>query len=170
MVLILLLVCAFSIWLYLSYVDVSKKRDILLDEYENVINEIEKRDVLLDDIITFSQNNIETMKDLIEYIIRLRTEIKNLGIKTEFINRRIAFENELELKATSLIEFIKEQQLAADNSITNVIKSYDDFSIILANKKQEYNKAAGFLRKAVDVFPTSFLARLNNIKSADYMK
>ena len=87
------------------------------------------------------------------------------------MNRRMALDKELERKSEQLLSVIKvNPQLMSDMSVENSLKSYEMLNNEVNLAKQNYNASAKILRKAVDVFPSSFMARLNKIQSTDYMK
>jgi len=169
--LFLFLLCLIGIWLYYSYLSVKKKSENLLDAFEYVDTALNKRYGLLTDLIFIIQNNAVQEQSLIKEISNLRDKVIDLGLKREFINRRIALDRELEKKTDKLIASLKANlNVASEMDFDEVIKNYAEISNDINAAKKEYNTVAYALRRAVDVFPTSFMARLSNIKSFDYMK
>lgn len=167
--LILFLICAFGLWLYYSYISVTKKREIAFDCFDRVDTVLRKRYELLSDILSSAQSDLSQNQSLTEYILKLKDEVVSLGTKPEFMNRRIALDKELEDKSEQLISVLKNNS-QLPQSISDAIKAYDNLSSEINIAKQDFNKSAQIFKKAVDVFPSSFMARLNEIKSIDYMK
>lgn len=169
--LILFLLCVFGVWIFWAHHYVVDKRDAAFEAFEQVDNELKKRYELILNIISASKNSMMTEQSLIDYILKLREEVIDLGLKPEFVDRRIALDAELERKSVQFISMVKENPVLASNSeLQNVIQKYSDLNDGITLAKQDYNCAAQTLRKAVLVFPTSLLARLNRIKFLDYMK
>ena len=168
---IMFLLCVFGLWLYWGYVSVTKKKDESLDCFENLDRELKKRYEIITHIISVSKNCMPHEQSLIDEISKLRDEVVDLGLKPEFMNRRMALDKELERKSEQLLSVIKvNPQLMSDMSVENSLKSYEMLNNEVNLAKQDYNASAKILRKAVDVFPSSFMARLNKIQSTDYMK
>ena len=168
---ILFLLCVFGLWLYYSYVSVTKKRDEAYDCFDRVDTELKKRYELITDIMSSAQSYLSQNQSLTDYISKLKDEVITLGRKPEFMNRRMALDKELENKSEQLIALIKgNSQLSSDKTIIDAINNYDKISSDISLAKQDFNTSAKIFRKAVDVFPSSFMARLNEIKSLDYMK
>ena len=169
--LFLFLLCVIGLVFYLSYVFVSKKRDETFDSFEVVDIMLKKRYELISNLLDYSQNYLQKEQPLMEYIINLRNEVIELGLKPEFMNRRIALDKELENKTEQLISAIKvSPQMMSESSVENAIEKYNENAKEVDSAKQEYNLSAKILRQAVEHFPSSFMARLNNIAYVDYMK
>ena len=169
MLFLLFLLCAICLWLCNSYVTVIKKREEAYDCFERVANELKKRSSLITDIILSTDKYLLSHQPLINSIKILQKEVLELGLEPEFMNRRIALDKELENKSNQLINIIKEDT-ELFQLVSNSIKIYFELNEYIHMVKQDYNSAAESFRKAVDVFPSSFMARLKNIKSIDYMK
>ena len=169
--LVFFLLCVLGVWIFWAYRYVVEKRNAAFEAFEQVDNELKKRYELILDIISTTKNSLMIEQSLIDYILKLRAEVIDLGLKPEFMDRRMALDAELERKSAQLISIVKEKpSLASNYELENVIKKYSDLSDGITLAKQDYNSAAQVLRKAVLVFPTSLLARLCRIKFLDYMK
>lgn len=168
---VLCLLCLICVWMFAAYKNVKEKEEDTLDCFEKVDKELQKRYILIPEIISLSQKLSKIDNSSLEYINKLKNEVTEIGLNQDYMNRRIALDKELENKTELLLAGLKENLSEdSDYSINDIVNSYYKISDEVEIAKQEYNDSARVLRKAVDVFPTSFMARLNNIKWFDYIK
>ena len=167
----LFLLCVVALWLFYGYTSATNAYNETLKCFGFIDRELNNRYKLINEIIAGSHNCIEKEKPIIEDISNLQNNAVTLGLNPEFINRRMAFDKELEIKSEQLISAIKEnEQIVSNEQIKNNIMAYEHACNKIIKLKQDFNISAKKLRKAVDVFPSSLMARLNKIKSFDYIK
>ena len=165
---VLLGLCA---WLYYKYVSLIKIQRETFNAYNATNKELLKEYGILLELIIYARKNMPEQSGLLDYIDKLKTESNELEPNSEFINRKIAFDNELDNKASELIEKIEQSnKYLSDTGALALVKTYCSANNNVCAAREEYNRLAHKLRTVVDVFPTSFMARLKNIKSVDYMK
>ena len=158
-------------WIYYKYVSLINTNKKTLDAYNDVNNELKKEYSILLELIIFARKNMSECSGLIDYIDKLKAKSIKLDSQINFINRKIAYDNEIELKTEELIEQIKQSmQYQTDIGASALVKTYRSANENVQISKEIYNDLAHKLRVKVDVFPTSFIARLKGIKSVDYMK
>lgn len=169
--LILFLLCVLGVWIFWAYHYVIDKRDAAFEAFEQVDKELKKRYELILNIISATKNNMMKEQSLIDYILKLRKEVIDLGLNPDFMDRRMALDAELERKSAQFISIVKKDfALISNYELENVVQKYSDLCDEITLAKRDYNDAAKVLRKAVLVFPTSLIARLSRIKFLDYMK
>ena len=123
---------------------------------------------LITSILNIIQNNSNFEHNIIESADNLRLELKLIGNDISNIDRRIALERELTNNMNNILSVIKsDSQNISDSELSDAIQNYYTNEKQLINAGILYDNAAKVLKTAVEVFPKSFLARLNNIKSVD---
>ena len=167
----MLILTAFTIiWIICVKTIIFRRREAALTAYKDVDKTLIKQYEVFQRLAELIKETMSTEISTIEYIEKLKNEVTKLGTDKNNIDRRIALDGELKSQTELLISKILEyQSLSANKEITDLIAQYKKNDDEFKDNVIKYNSAAHELRKAVDVFPYSFFARLSEVKSLDYI-
>ena len=104
-----------------------------------------------------------------EYISKICNHLRVLTNDYKNIDRKLALNIEISSFVKQAIERIKKDNYLQTEYI-NLIEEYQVLENDISELSIKYNQIAKKLRKYVDIFPTSFIARLVNIKYTDLYK
>lgn len=152
---ILIVLCVFCVWIILNYI-------ILIIKQMQTMNMFKKMDLLLIKKYTFltkflSNPDFSNDKNVIE-ICKYLNELVNLPQGCKFINRKLA------------LNYIISNLLEPVFKIKNIPDEYKLIKSELENYGVIYNNNASKLKYRVEIFPTSIIARLLNIKTVDFYR
>ncbi len=169
--LLLILIAAIGISSICIYISIKVKQNNVYNSYKLMDILLQKRYSLISAILSKIQTEMQNDATEITYAAKLRDEAMTLGIKKENLNRRFAFDHELSLTMQSILEKIKNYtNLNSNVELNNTINTYLELNNKIKSNALIYNKNAELLKHAIDVFPSSFISRLNNVKRVDYFK
>lgn len=162
------LVVVVALWLYATYVGLIKKRNKAKEAFASIDVQLKQRYDLIPNILTIAQKFMEHETSLLEDITRLRTEVMKLSSDFSNIDRKIALDCEIANKMDKLIISIENYpQLKSDSTMLQAVQTYNEVEAHIAAERRFYNTAANGLKNAVEIFPSSLIARLINVKSVD---
>ncbi len=158
-------------WAYSIYVGLITKRNKTQEAFSAIDIQLKKRYDLIPNILTIAQKYMDHERNLLEEVTRLRTEVMALSSSYENIDRKIALDKQLTQKMGQLNVAIENYpELKADQSMLTAMQTYNEVEEHIAAARRFYNSAANELKNAVEIFPSSFFARMMNIKSVDFFK
>ena len=167
LVLVFLVVC----WIYCVYVGLIRKRNKAMEAFSSIDVQLKKRYDLVPNILTIAQRFMEHERGLMEEITKLRTQLKDLPANLENIDRKIALDGQLADKMGQIIVAVENYpQLKSDQTMITAIQSYNEVEEHISAARRFYNSAANELKNAVEIFPSSLIARMINVKSVDFFK
>ena len=110
-------------------------------------------------------------RSLIEEVTKLRTDVMKLSSSFENIDRKIELDAQIAQKMGQFMVAVENYpQLKADQPMITAMQTYNEVEEHIAAARRFYNSAANELKNAVEIFPSSFVARLMNIKAVDFFK
>ena len=154
------LIAAGSIFVYFSVI---YKQNCVKKSYKLIDTLLQKRYALISSIISNIQPYYNDSAKT-SYILSLRNEVMTIGTKLDNIDRRFAFDSELSRNMQVIVDSITNLNIQDNTELCNMINTYIELDKKIKACAKIYNKNAKSLRHAVDVFPSSFISRLNNIK------
>ena len=159
------------IWLYLTYVSVIKKRNKVQEAFASVDVQLKKRYDNIPNILTIAAKFMEHEKSLIEDVTKLRTQYTNLPNTFDNIDEKIALSNELANKMGNLTVAVENYpQLKSDQTMIIAMQTYNEVEEHISAARRFYNSAANELKNAVEIFPSSLIAKLCGIKAVEFFK
>ena len=161
----------FIIWLYLTYVSVIKKRNKVQEAFASVDVQLKKRYDNIPNILTVAAKFMEHERSLIEDVTKLRTQYTNLPNTFENIDEKIQLSNELANKMGNLTVAVENYpQLKSDQTMIVAMQTYNEVEEHISAARRFYNSAANELKNAVEIFPSSLIAKLCGIKAVEFFK
>lgn len=158
-------------WTYSIYVSVIKKRNKADEAFSAIDVQLKKRYDLIPNILTIAQKYMEHERGIMEEVTKLRTQVMGLSSNFENIDRKIALDGEISKKMGQIIVAVENYpQLKADQTMITAMQTYNEVEEHIAAARRFYNSAANDLKNAVEIFPSSLVARMLNIKAVDFFK
>lgn len=149
---------------YALYVSLIKKKNRLKESASGIDVQLKKRYDLIPNLLTMAAKFMEHEKMLMEEITKLRSDAMAVNFADEPA-KRFELENRLSSK-------IGEFRLSAENypdmksnqAMINAMESLSDVEEHIAAARRFYNSNVTDLKNAVEIFPSSLVAKLIGIK------
>ncbi len=149
---------------YGLYVSLIKKKNRLKESASGIDVQLKKRYDMIPNLLTLAAKYMEHEKKLMEEITSLRSNAMNVNFASEPA-KRFDLENQLSAK-------MNEFKLSAENypdmksnqAILNAMSNLSDVEEHIAAARRFYNSNVTELKNAVEIFPSSLVAKLIGIK------
>ncbi len=164
---LLLLVVLAIIGPYLIYVQLIKKKNQVKQAEGSIDVQLKKRYDLIPNILTIAKKFMEHERSLIEDITKLRTQAANANEMSEKIKLDNAIKGKME---QLMVNFENYPQLKSDATMVQAMETYAEVEEHIAAARRFYNSAVNELNNAVEIFPSSIIAGLLNIKAKPYFE
>lgn len=157
------------IWMYCLYVGLIMKKNKVKEAFLSIDVQLKKRYDLLPNIIAIAKKFMEHERSIMEEITKLRAETLKLSNNYGNINEKIKLDKEISAKMNQIFAcFENYPQLKSDKTMLNTMKIYCDVEDHIAAARRFFNSAVLELKNAVEIFPSSIIACMLNIKSTDF--
>ena len=158
-------------WIYGIYASLIKKRNKAMEAFSSIDVQLKKRYDLIPNILTIAQKFMEHERGLMEEVTKLRTQVMGLPSNFENIDRKIALDGEIANKMGQIMVAVENYpQLKSDQTMVTAIQTYNEVEEHISAARRFYNSAAKELKNAVEIFPSSLIARMINVKAVDFFK
>lgn len=159
-----ILVAIVVVVFYLIYVSLIKKKNRLNESASGIDVQLKKRYDLIPNLLTMAAKYMEHEKELMEEITKLRSEAMCCDFK-ENPQKKIELENMLNNR-------LGEFKLSAENypdmksnqTMLNAMESMNEVEEHIAAARRFYNANVTDLKNAVEIFPSSLVAKMIGIK------
>ncbi len=159
------------VWMYYTYIGIIKKRNKVQEAFSSVDVQLKLRYDLIPNILTIAQKFMEHEKNLIKEVTELRTEIIKLNSDFSNMDKKFSLDNEIANKMNQIIVAAENYpQLKSDSTMIQAMQTYSEVESHIAAARRFYNSAANDLKNAIEIFPSSIIARLCNIRHVDFFK
>lgn len=158
---ILLLLFFWLCWKYTLLIIVKHNADECFDRFFQILKEhIEFIHKFLCEYSISSNINYDKINETQQLILKL----SNFSIEKDSNERIIGYANAIQNNLEELLTVYKDIE---NNSLTYA--KYLESEKMFEREKNKYNSTIKTLRHYIDVFPTSFIARLKGFKTFDYI-
>ena len=158
-------------WIYGAYVSLIKKKNKANEAFSSIDIQLKKRYDLIPNILTIAQKFMEHERGLMEEVTKLRTQVMGLPNNFENIDRKIALDGEIANKMGQIMVAVENYpQLKSDQTMVTAMQTYNEVEEHISAARRFYNAAANELKNAVEIFPSSLIARMINVKAVDFFK
>ena len=152
---------------YRWYVKVIKDKNNVLEAYSSIDVQLKKRYDLIPNILTIAQKFMEHERALFEDITNLRVkanQIKNL-------EEKVSLDKEISAKMHQLFVNVENYpQLKSDTTMVQAMETYGEVEEHISAARRFYNSAVKELNNTVEIFPTSIMASILNIKKFPFFE
>jgi len=164
-ILYLLIVAVVLLYLYTLYVALIKKRNKLREASADIDVQLKKRYDLIPNILNMASKFMAHEKELFEQIVKLRSE----ALKQDFRahpSERMEIENALNSKLKDFwVNVENYPELKSNQTMVQAMQTFSDAEEHIAAARRFYNAAVNDLKNAVEIFPSSLVAKLVNVKA-----
>lgn len=152
---------------YLIYVQLIKKKNKVKEAEGSVDVQLKKRYDLIPNILTIAKKFMEHERSLIEDITKLRTQ----AAKANEMSEKIKLDNAIKGKMEQLMINVENYpQLKSDATMVQAMQTYAEVEEHIAAARRFYNSAVNELNNAVEIFPSSVIAGMLNIKAKPFFE
>lgn len=152
---------------YLIYVQLIKKKNKVKEAEGSVDVQLKKRYDLIPNILTIAKKFMEHERSLIEDITKLRTQ----AAKANEMSEKIKLDNAIKGKMEQLMINVENYpQLKSDATMVQTMQTYAEVEEHIAAARRFYNSAVNELNNAVEIFPSSVIAGMLNIKAKPFFE
>ena len=168
-VLLFLFIVLFS--LYSVYANLIKSRNKAEEAFSSVDVQLQKRYDLIPNILTIAQKFLEHERGLMSEITKLRAQAVQLRNGLNNINKKIEIDKNFTDKMGQFMIAVENYpQLKSDQAMVTAMQSYNEVEEHISAARRFYNSAANELKNAVEIFPSSIIASMLNIKAYEFFK
>ncbi len=155
--------------IYSLYASLIKKRNKYEEALSSIDVQLKKRYDLIPNILTIAQKFMDHESELMKEVTQLRVEVLQLG-KKDF-DKVIKIDNELANKMGQIFaSFENYPQLKSDAAMVTAMTTYNEVEEHIAAARRFYNAAAAELKNAVEIFPSSYIAKKLNIETPEFIE
>ena len=153
-----------SLWLGIKYLILLTVKHNADRAFEKLCSKLKKQYELIDTL--FSQFSVMSVEErsFTENIKNLISQAAEFSIEKDGNERIIGYANSILENVEIFVDGIVQKDAENQN-----VQKYNSKMLDFNKTKDSYNKSAKILRHYVDVFPTSLMARLKEIKTMDYL-
>ena len=157
------------IFLYSTYTGVIKKKNKVQEAFASIDVQLKKRYDLLPNILTIAQKFMEHEKGLLEEVTKLRTQALELSSDYNNIDKKIKLDKEISDKMGQILVSVENYpQLKSDQTMITAMQTYNEVEEHIAAARRFFNSAVLDLKNAVEIFPSSLIASMLNIKATEF--
>lgn len=157
-IILLVIVLAIVIWLYSSYVNVIKAKNMAQEASSGIDVQLRKRYALIPNILTIAQKFMDHEKGLIEEITKLRTMAMNAPAGT---STSMAANAQLDSLLGQLKVSVENYpNLKSDATMVQAMQTYNEVEEHIAAARRFYNSALTQLKNSTQIYPGTMFAHL----------
>ena len=152
---------------YGIYVQLIKKKNQVKEAEGSVDVQLKKRYDLIPNILTIAKKFMEHERALIEDITKLRMQAS----KANEMSEKIKLDNAIKGKMEQLMINVENYpQLKSDATMVQAMQTYAEVEEHIAAARRFYNSTVRELNNAVEIFPSSIVAGILNIKAKPFFE
>ena len=165
---LVLVILSITLCMMLSYAVLKTEKykvDIVCEDfYENLKTQYNNVREFLNSVKESS-----AQRDLIDEVLGNITKAMEMSEEKDGNERIIGYANYIFAKADDIKQEIKSAENQGED-IISALQNYEASQDKFKTKKDNYNESIKRLKRYVDVFPTSFVARLKYITTKDFIR
>ena len=167
----LIILLAIVAMLYGLYVQLIQKRNKVKEAMGGIDVQLEKRYDLIPNILTIAKKFMEHERGLMEEITKLRSQAAGLRSTADTISEKINLDNAIASRMGQLMVNVENYpQLKSDQTMIQAMQTYSEVEEHIAAARRFYNSAVNELNNAVEIFPSSVIAGMLNIRSYPFFE
>lgn len=160
-----------TIILYSTYTSLIKKKNKVKEAFSSINVQLKKRYDLIPNILRIANKFLEHEKNLLEELTKLRTEILSIPNNYKNIEKKLDLDNQITNKMQQLLVSVENYpQLKSDQTMITAMQTYNEVEEHIAAARRFFNSAVNNLNNAVEIFPSSLLAKMLGITTQEFFK
>ena len=150
--------------LYLLYVSLIQKRNRLKESASGIDVQLKKRYDLIPNLMTMAAKYMEHEKSLMEEITKLRSEAMNVDFNVD-PSKKFELDNLLSQRLNDFkLSAENYPDMKSNQTMLNAMESLNAVEEHIAAARRFYNSNVTELKNAVEIFPSSLIAKMIGIK------
>ena len=155
----LIIIAVLSVIIWFIYSGIIRKRNKALEAFSGIDVQLKKRHDLIPNILTIAKRFMEHEKELLTEITRLRAAAIDAG--PEKATERFSLESALQNQMGKLMVAVENYpELKSDATMLNAQRTYSEVEAHISAARRFYNSAVNALNNAVQIWPSSTIARM----------
>jgi LemA protein len=170
---LLAVVAVLLFWAYGLYVNLIKKKNKAKEAFSGIDVQLKKRTDLIPNILAIAKKYMSHEAGLLEEITKLRSQASTPVDPTDAnaIQQKLAIENQLGSKMGSFMVTVENYpELKADQTMVQAQRTYNEVEEQISASRRFYNSAVNDLNNLVEIFPSSLIANMINIKAFPFFE
>ena len=160
-----------AIWIWMVYAGLIRKRNDVKEAFASVDVQLKQRYDLIPNILVIANKFMEHERELLTNITALRAQAAKLSNDVSNAKEKIELDNKLSgLMGNLMVAVENYPQLKSDQTMIQAMQSYNEMESHIAAARRFYNSAVKELNNAVEIFPSSLIASMINVKSAPFFE
>ena len=156
---------------YGIYAGLIQKKNKVMEAFSSISVQLKKRYDLIPNILTLAGKFMEHERGLMEKVTELRTQAMALPNDMNSIGKKLELDNQIKNAMGQIMVAVENYpQLKSDQTMMTAMQTYNEVEEHIAAARRFYNSAANELKNAVEIFPSSLIARMINVKAVDFFK
>lgn len=167
----LIVIVALLILFYILYVRLIQKKNNVKESFSSIDVQLKKRYDLIPNILFIANKFMEHERELLTNITKLRAEAAKIPADINKAQEKI----DLDAKISSMMGQLQVSvenypQLKSDQTMIQAMQTYNEQEEHIAAARRFYNAAVKDLNNAVEIFPSSLVAMIFNIKAMPFIE
>ena len=166
-----IVIIAIIIAIYLIYVSLIKKKNNVKEAFSSIDVQLKKRYDLIPNILFIANKFMEHERELLTNITKLRAEASKIPADMTKAQEKIDLDSKISSMMGQLMVSVENYpQLKSDQTMIQAMQTYNEQEEHIAAARRFYNAAVKDLNNAVEIFPSSLIAMIFNIKGMPFIE
>ncbi len=166
-----IVIIAILVIIYLIYVSLIKKKNNVREAFSSIDVQLKKRYDLIPNILFIANKFMEHERELLTNITKLRSEAAKMPADMTKAQEKIDLDKKISSLMGQLMVAVENYpQLKSDQTMIQAMQTYSEQEEHIAAARRFYNAAVKDLNNAVEIFPSSVMALILNIKTMPFIE
>ena len=166
-----IIIVAVLIILYILYVSLISKKNTVKEAFSSIDVQLKKRYDLIPNILFIANKFMEHERELLTNITKLRADASKMPADLNKAQEKIELDQKISsLMGQLMVSVENYPQLKSDQTMIQAMQTYSEQEEHIAAARRFYNAAVKDLNNAVEIFPSSLVAMIFNIKAMPFIE
>lgn len=157
--------------IYGIYYSLIQKKNKVKEAFSSIDVQLKKRYDLIPNVLFIANKFMEHERGLLEDITKLRAQAAKLPADLSNAEQKIKLDGAIAGKMGQLMVAVENYpQLKSDQTMLQAMQTYNEQEEHIAAARRFYNSAVLDLNNAVEIFPSSMIAAMLNIKQMPFFE
>lgn len=157
--------------IYGIYYSLIQKKNKVKEAFSSIDVQLKKRYDLIPNVLFIANKFMEHERGLLEDITKLRAQASKLPADLSNAEQKIQLDGAIAGKMGQLMVAVENYpQLKSDQTMLQAMQTYNEQEEHIAAARRFYNSAVLDLNNAVEIFPSSMVAVMLNIKQMPFFE
>ena len=157
--------------IYGIYYSLIQKKNKVKEAFSSIDVQLKKRYDLIPNVLFIANKFMEHERGLLEDITKLRAQAAKLPADLSNAEQKIKLDGAIAGKMGQLMVAVENYpQLKSDQTMLQAMQTYTEQEEHIAAARRVYNSAVLDLNNAVEIFPSSMIAAMLNIKQMPFFE